>query len=51
VRGLAFESRFPWERLEKVNRGRNMGVVQTELARLNAMTGARGADRGSGRCG
>src|SRR5579859_8033748 len=41
LRGLAFESSFPWERLEKVNRGRNMGVVQTELARLNAMMGAR----------
>jgi ATP-dependent DNA helicase PIF1 len=37
VHGLAFESSFPWERLEKINQSRNMHIVRAEMARLNAL--------------
>ena len=38
VRGLAFESSFPWERMEKINQSRNIGIVRAEMARLSTLT-------------
>ena len=37
VRGLAFESSFPWERMEKINQSRNIGIVRAEMARLSTL--------------
>ena len=37
VHGLAFDSSFPWDHLEKINQSRNMQIVRTEMARLNAL--------------
>jgi ATP-dependent exoDNAse (exonuclease V) alpha subunit len=41
VCGLAFESSFPWERLEKINQSRNVQTVRAEMARLNALIDTR----------